>query len=94
MILLRRFKTTKNMLQDKTAKAGAEAEALRSRGILDVSYSKLWDRPVLLEEKLLKTPGVLSAEVNAFSNRIRVEFDPSRTTVDKIKNIIATCKNS
>ncbi len=84
----------KNMTQERTEKAGTEAEPLRSRGILDVSYSKLWDHPVLLEEKLLKTPGVVSAEINAFSNRIRVEFDPSQTTMDKIKKVISTRKDS
>ncbi len=82
------------MPQERTERAGTEAEPLRSRGILDVSYSKLWDRPVLLEEKLLKIPGVVSAEINAFSNRIRIEFDPSQTTLDKIKKIIATRKDS
>ncbi len=82
------------MSQERTEKSGTAAEPLRSRGILDVSYSKLWDRPVLLEEKLLKSPGVVSAEINAFSKRIRVEFDPSQTTLDKIKKIIATRKDS
>ncbi len=88
---------TKIVLQDKTARALREAEASakspRAKSILNISYSKLWDRPVLLEEKLLKTPGVISAEINAFSNRIRVEFDPSQTTLDKVKSIITTPKD-
>jgi hypothetical protein len=82
------------MPQERTEKAGTEIEPLRSRGILNISYSKLLDRPVLLEEKLLKTPGVVLAEVNAFSNRIRVEFVPSQTTMNKIKKIIAAGKDS
>ncbi len=88
----------KNVLQDKAVKAPWETEApsksQRARSILDISYSKLLDRPVLLEERLLKTAGVISAEINAFSNRIRVEFDPSQTTLDKVKNIIRTRKDS
>ncbi len=93
-VLDRRIWTKKNLSQERTEKSGTEAEPLRPRGILDVSYSRLWDRPVLLEEKLLKMPGVVSAEINAFSKRIRVEFDPSQTTLDKIKKIIATRKGS
>ena len=88
----------KNMHQDNGVKAFRETEAPsrspRAKSILDVSYSKLWDRPVLLEEKLLKTPGVIHAEINAFSNRIRVEFDSSQTTLDKIKSIIRPRKDS
>ncbi len=87
----------KSMLQSKGVKALREDEAAskspRARSILDMSYSKLGDRPVLLEEKLLKTPGVISAEINAFSNRIRVEFDPSQTTLNKVKSIITTRKD-
>ncbi len=86
------------MLQDKGVKALSETEppskSPRTRSVLDISYSKPWDRPVLLEEKLLKTPGVISAEINAFSSRIRVEFDPSQITLDKVKGIIRTRKDS
>ncbi len=57
----------------------------RARGILDLSGTKLVDRPPFLEEKLRKTRGIFDAEINVFSNRITVEFDPSLITLDKIK---------
>ncbi len=61
----------------------------RARGILDLTLTKLADRPSFLEEKLRKTTGVIDAEINAFSNRITVEFDPSLITLDKIKASLA-----
>jgi len=42
-----------------------------------------------MEEKLLRTRGVISAEINVFSNRVRVEFDPSKITLDEIRDILA-----
>jgi hypothetical protein len=59
-----------------------------ARGILDLSGAKLIDRPGFLEEKLLKTRGVIAVEINAFSNRMVVEFDPSLIDLDKIKAMI------
>jgi hypothetical protein len=61
----------------------------RARGILDLTGTKLADRPAFLEEKLRKTTGVIEAEINAFSNRITVEFDPSLITLEKIKASLA-----
>ncbi len=61
----------------------------RARGILDLSRTKLIDRPSFLEEKLRKTPGVIEVEINAFSNRVTVEFDPSLITLDRIKASLA-----
>jgi hypothetical protein len=62
----------------------------RARGILDISGAKLIDRPAFLEEKLLKNRGVFAAEINVFSNRIMVEFDPMLISLDKIKAMIKT----
>jgi hypothetical protein len=61
----------------------------RARGVLDISGTKLVDRPSFLEEKLRRMQGVIDAEINAFSNRITVEFDPSLITLDKIKASLA-----
>jgi hypothetical protein len=61
----------------------------RARGVLDLSGTKLADRPSFLEEKLRRVPGVIDAEINAFSNRITVEFDPSLISLDKIKASLA-----
>jgi hypothetical protein len=64
---------------------GTISTSRRARGILDLSGTKLVDRPQFLEEKLRKTRGIFDAEINAFSNRMTVEFDPSLITLDKIK---------
>jgi hypothetical protein len=81
------------MVQSGTVRNDAFAEAIpvsrRARGILDLSGTKLVDRPSFLEEKLKKTRGVIDAEINVFSNRITVEFDPSLITLDKIKASLA-----
>jgi len=61
----------------------------RARGVLDISGTKLVDRPTFLEEKLRRMQGVIDVEVNAFSSRITVEFDPSLITLDKIKASVA-----
>jgi hypothetical protein len=71
------------------APAGTVSTSHRARGILDLSRTKLGDRPLLLEEKLRKTRGVIDAEINAFSNRITVEFDPSIISLEKIKASLA-----
>jgi heavy-metal-associated domain-containing protein len=61
----------------------------RARSILDLSGTKLGDRPAFLEEKLRKMSGVIDVEINVFSNRITVEFDPSLITLEKIKASLA-----
>lgn len=77
------------MVQSRAMKPEPSADAVptsrRARGILDLSRTKLGDRPLLLEEKLRKTRGVIDAEINVFSNRIIVEFDPSLISLEKIK---------
>lgn len=81
------------MVQSGTIRNDAIAEAVqtskRARGILDLSGTKLVDRPSFLEEKLRKTRGVIEAEINVFSNRITVVFDPSLISLDKIKASLA-----
>jgi len=78
--------------QDRTRRVEAVStrapRGQRARGVLDLSGTKLIDRPAFLEEKLLKTSGVIAAEINAFSHRIIVEFDPSLISLDRIKAII------
>jgi len=78
--------------QDRTRKVEAvnvtARRGQRARGVLDLSWTKLIDRPALLEEKLLKTSGLIAAEINAFSHRIIVQFDPSLISLDRIKAII------
>jgi hypothetical protein len=61
-----------------------------ARVVLDLSGTRLTDRPAFLEERLLKTRGIVAAEINVFSNRIIVEFDPSIVSLDKIKAMIKT----
>lgn len=82
------------MAQARTAKIDHDgmpnSVGQRARGILDISGAKLIDRPAFLEEKLLKTRGVFAAEINVFSNRIIVEFDPTLISLDKIKAMIKT----
>ena len=80
------------MAQDRTRKVEAvnvtARRGQRARGVLDLSGTKLIDRPAFLEENLLKTSGVIAAEINAFSHRIIVEFDPSLISLDRTKAII------
>ena len=75
--------------QDRTRKVEAvnvtARRGQRARGVLDLSWTKLIDRPAFLEEKLLKTSVVIAAEINAFSHRI---IDPSLISLDRIKAII------
>ncbi len=81
------------MVQSGTVKNGAIAAAVptgrRARGILDLSRTKLGDRPSFLEEKLRKTRGVIDGEINVFSNRITIEFDPSIISLDRIRASLA-----
>ena len=60
----------------------------RARVILDSSKIGLSDRPSLLEEQLLKTKGILGVEINAFSGKIAIEFDPTLVNLEAIKKII------
>jgi hypothetical protein len=84
--------------QAKTEKAEpvmvASFSSQRARGIVDLSGTKLIDRPSFLEEKLLKTRGVISAEINVYSNRMVVEFDPSLISLEKIKTMIKATNTS
>ncbi|HYY91543.1 MAG TPA: hypothetical protein VE955_06090 [Candidatus Dormibacteraeota bacterium] len=59
-----------------------------ARVILDLTGARLVDRPSFLEEKLLKTHGIIAAEINVFSNRMTVEFDPSLISIDKIRTMV------
>ena len=52
---------------------------------MDISEQKLSDLPFALEEALRKTKGVLSVQLNAFSRKLVVEFDPSLVSLDQIK---------
>ena len=47
-----------------------------------------------MEEKLRKTRGVIEAEINAFSNRITIEFDPSLISLEKIRASLAHTNGS
>jgi hypothetical protein len=84
--------------QAKTEKAEpvmvASFSSQRARGIVDLSGTKLIDRPSFLEERLLKTRGVISAEINVYSNRMIVEFDPSLISLEKIKTLIKATNTS
>ena len=86
------------MAQARTVKADHLDSTLptsqRARGVLDLTGTKLTDKPGLLEEKLLKTRGVFAAEINVFSHRIIVEFDPTIISLDKIKAMIKASNGS
>ena len=61
----------------------------RARIILDSSNIGLSDRPSLIEEQLLKTNGILDVEINVFSGKIAIEFDPTLVNLETIKKIIS-----
>lgn len=60
----------------------------RARGIIDISQVTLADVPFALEERLRKSKGIFSVQVNAFSKKLTVEFDPSIITLDKIRKTV------
>ncbi len=60
----------------------------RARGIIDISKITLADIPLALEERLRKSKGVSSVQVNAFSKKLTVEFDPSIITLDQIRKLV------
>jgi len=60
----------------------------RARGIIDISRIPLADVPIALEERLRKFKGVSSVQVNAFSKKLLVEFDPSIITLDQIRKLV------
>ena len=64
------------------------AQTHRARGIIDISRISLADVPLALEEKLRKSKGVSSVQVNAFSKKLTVEFDPSVITLDRIRKLV------
>ncbi len=66
-------------------------QAKHARSIIDISQRKLSDIPFALEEALRKTPGVISVQLNAFSGKLVVEFDPSIISFDKVwEKVICT----
>lgn len=81
------------MAQVSSEKAGptqrVPSGSRHARGILDLPALAMTEPPSLVEEKLLKTKGVTSAEVNVFSKRITVEFDPSAISLEEIRRIIS-----
>jgi hypothetical protein len=60
----------------------------RARGILDLSQITLADVPLAIEERLRKSKGIFSVQVNAFSKKLVVEFDPSVISLDKIMKMV------
>jgi hypothetical protein len=66
----------------------SSTQAHRARGIIDISRVTLDDVPVAIEDRLRKSKGIFSAQVNAFSKKLAVEFDPSIISLDKILKII------
>jgi len=60
----------------------------RARGIIDISRITLTDVPIALEERLRKSKGVSSVQVNTFSKKLTVEFDPLLITLDKIRKTV------
>ncbi len=60
----------------------------RARGIIDISRITLADVPLALEERLRKSKGIFSVQLNAFSKKLKVEFDPSIITLDKIRKTV------
>ncbi len=59
----------------------------RARVILDISGLDLSDQPALLEDKLRKIGGIISVEINVYSERMKVEFDTSLINIDQIKAV-------
>ena len=66
----------------------ASVPAHRARGVIDISRISLADVPLALEEKLRKSRGIFSVQLNAFSKKLTVEFDPSIITLDKIRKTV------
>lgn len=60
-------------------------QAQHARGIIDISQQRLSDIPFAIEEALRKTVGVFSVQLNAFSRKLVVEFDPSVISLDQIR---------
>jgi hypothetical protein len=56
-----------------------------ARGIIDISQGKLADVPRVLEEALRETQGIFSVQLNAFSGKLAVEFDPTVISLEKIR---------
>lgn len=61
----------------------------RAMGILDFPKT-LVQIPLLLQEKLEKISGVSSVEINVFSKKIIVQFDPSITNLEKIRKVLGS----
>lgn len=56
----------------------------KARGVIDISHLTLIDIPLTIEERLRKTKGVFSVQINAFSKKLAIEFDPSVISLDEI----------
>jgi hypothetical protein len=59
------------------------------RGIIDLSEITLDDIPPAIEERLRKTKGIFSVQINAFSQKLVVEFDTTAVSLDKIIKMIS-----
>jgi hypothetical protein len=59
-----------------------------ARGIIDISQIKLGDVPLAIEERLRKSKGMFSVQVNAFSKKLAVEFDPLVISLEEIKKTV------
>lgn len=60
------------------------ALTLKARGIIDISHMTLTDIPFTIEDRLRKTKGVFSVQINAFSKKLAIEFDPSVISLDEV----------
>jgi cation transport ATPase len=67
--------------------------AHKARGIIDISQMTLVDIPLTIEEKLRKTKGVFSVQINAFSKKLAIEFDPSIISLDEIVRKISRAQS-
>ena len=76
--------TTSDSTEHDESLHGPLALAHKARGVIDISHLNLVDIPLTVEEKLRKTKGVFSVQINAFSKKLAIEFDPSIINLDEI----------
>ena len=62
----------------------SSASTHKARGIIDISHMTLTDIPFTIEDRLRKTKGVFSVQINAFSKKLAIEFDPWVISLDEI----------
>ena len=80
-------------LRNKTPEAGSDNTSMTSKkamSIIDYPTARLGDPPALLEERLRKTPGVISVEIDAYLRKISVEFNPSLISLDRIRKLLTS----